>query len=600
MTLKKVGTYGQIVGGMPLGLGEENWWTKIGQDYMQDVPDAQPVSPGNVGDIFGPMPLGYGSPTYLQDIGKAVEPVTSTTSVTDPNERYGVWGNNKWLGLDEIKSMGYGLDSATGKYRAGAKGETLNTQNQWWLNPQNQPITSPTPSSIIASNEPDSSGNLTGDDLRNYWRGKNQWTDDNTYINKKLTEWNNLPGNMPTTAEGMAAKLGLVYTPDSLDPTPPGDDVKYEMTPFGGRTAFQSSFDPSLYGQPIVPYNKVAYQGAVDPALLDQRNRAAMEAARLGALPGLQESLAGAREDAARAGGGEATGMFSEFSRKPLETFGKQLAVTSAELEAKKADTLLNESIRKNQWEMDQAVKSGDFETQQKLENQKEMLNAQREDKKAKVMWDMEQDVKEHDWLRGETAKLFGANYAQDLNDKEWERNNAADVAKSNIEIAFKNGEINRDEAWKRWSATNDERLRKLTEQRADLEWQRTIAQQEKMFDKQAILSKEIAALDREAQKQIADNQEDASMWGAIGSAAVTIGAAALFSDRRLKENIKRISTNLLGIGIYEFNYVWDKIKHIGVMADEVKQVMPEAVIRHNSGFDMVNYSMLGGDINGS
>ncbi len=443
MTLKKVGTYGQIVGGMPLGLGEENWWTKIGQDYMQDVPDAVAVSPGNVGDVVGGMPLGYGSPTFQQDMGKAIDPLTGLATVPPA---------------------------------------------------ETPPVIPP------AATPP---------------------------VDPLAT-----PPELPTTPP--------VIPP--LAPATPGADVAYTMTPFGGRTAYQSSYDPTLEAQ---------------------QNALALKNAQAAALPGLNEALAGAREDAARAGGGEATGMFSEFSRKPLEKFSQEMAQTSGQLEINS-------------------------------------LQAQKEDKKAKAVWDMEQDVKEHDWLRGETAKLFGANYAQDLNDKEWERNNAADVAKSNIEIAFKNGEISRDEAWKRWSATNDERLRKLSEQRADLEWQRTVAQQEKMFDKQAILSKEIAALDRESAKQIASNQEDASMWGAIGSAAVTIGAAALFSDRRLKENIKRIGTNLLGIGIYEFNYLWDKVKHIGVMADEVKQIMPKAVIRHSSGYDMVNYSMLGGDINGS
>jgi hypothetical protein len=31
-----------------------------------------------------------------------------------------------------------------------------------------------------------------------------------------------------------------------------------------------------------------------------------------------------------------------------------------------------------------------------------------------------------------------------------------------------------------------------------------------------------------------------------------------------------------------------------GVMADEVEQVMPEAIVMHPSGFKMVNYEMLG------
>jgi hypothetical protein len=47
-----------------------------------------------------------------------------------------------------------------------------------------------------------------------------------------------------------------------------------------------------------------------------------------------------------------------------------------------------------------------------------------------------------------------------------------------------------------------------------------------------------------------------------------------------------------LGIGIYEFDYVWGQ-HATGVMADEVRRVMPEAVIRDKSGYDMVDYSKL-------
>lgn len=71
-----------------------------------------------------------------------------------------------------------------------------------------------------------------------------------------------------------------------------------------------------------------------------------------------------------------------------------------------------------------------------------------------------------------------------------------------------------------------------------------------------------------------------------------TIQPITTFSDRRLKTNIKRIGTHTLGIGIYEFDYVWGE-HATGVMADEVKTVMPEAVTRHPSGYDMVDYSKL-------
>ena len=78
---------------------------------------------------------------------------------------------------------------------------------------------------------------------------------------------------------------------------------------------------------------------------------------------------------------------------------------------------------------------------------------------------------------------------------------------------------------------------------------------------------------------------------GAAAAGGATGGLAALFSDRRLKSNIKRVGTHSLGIGIYEYD-IFDR-RERGVMAQEIEQVMPSAVIEHPSGFKMVNYGLL-------
>lgn len=65
------------------------------------------------------------------------------------------------------------------------------------------------------------------------------------------------------------------------------------------------------------------------------------------------------------------------------------------------------------------------------------------------------------------------------------------------------------------------------------------------------------------------------------------------FSDRRLKSNIKRTGTHRLGIGVYEYDIFGTRTR--GVMADELKAVMPEAVSTDANGFDHVDYSMIGG-----
>ncbi len=71
-----------------------------------------------------------------------------------------------------------------------------------------------------------------------------------------------------------------------------------------------------------------------------------------------------------------------------------------------------------------------------------------------------------------------------------------------------------------------------------------------------------------------------------------TLGSAMLFSDERLKTNIKRIGTHdKLGIGIYYYEKFGKP--EIGVLAQEVQKVKPEAVHKHESGYLMVDYGEL-------
>lgn len=79
-----------------------------------------------------------------------------------------------------------------------------------------------------------------------------------------------------------------------------------------------------------------------------------------------------------------------------------------------------------------------------------------------------------------------------------------------------------------------------------------------------------------------------AVLGGPIGGA---IGTAISSSDRRLKSNIKRIGTHPLGIGIYEYDIFGKRDR--GVMADEVLQVLPEAVLQNIDGYLMVDYGRL-------
>jgi hypothetical protein len=80
-----------------------------------------------------------------------------------------------------------------------------------------------------------------------------------------------------------------------------------------------------------------------------------------------------------------------------------------------------------------------------------------------------------------------------------------------------------------------------------------------------------------------------------------TLGAAAIMSDIRTKENIKAIGWLPNGLSVYEYEYKpeWkDEAgygKFIGVMAQEVEMFKPEAVFTRPDGYKMVNYGVLNG-----
>lgn len=88
--------------------------------------------------------------------------------------------------------------------------------------------------------------------------------------------------------------------------------------------------------------------------------------------------------------------------------------------------------------------------------------------------------------------------------------------------------------------------------------------------------------------QQSGANATTQGLFSALGTAAMF---APKFSDRRLKSNIVQIGTHPLGIGIYEYDIFGNRER--GVMADEVAQVMPDAIIPHSSGYMMVNYGKL-------
>lgn len=96
-------------------------------------------------------------------------------------------------------------------------------------------------------------------------------------------------------------------------------------------------------------------------------------------------------------------------------------------------------------------------------------------------------------------------------------------------------------------------------------------------------------------QLQAAKMKQDSknAMMGGLFSLAGTVGRAFVPtpSDRRLKTDIQRVGTLDNGLSVYSYRYKDGGPVHIGLMADEVRTVRPEAVVTMPDGFDAVFYA---------
>jgi Chaperone of endosialidase len=79
----------------------------------------------------------------------------------------------------------------------------------------------------------------------------------------------------------------------------------------------------------------------------------------------------------------------------------------------------------------------------------------------------------------------------------------------------------------------------------------------------------------------------------AVGIAA---SVAGMFSDERIKENIEPVGQLDNGLTVYKYNFIGEPQTQIGVMAQEVEKVNPEAVTENKDGIKMVDYDSATGD----
>lgn len=95
-----------------------------------------------------------------------------------------------------------------------------------------------------------------------------------------------------------------------------------------------------------------------------------------------------------------------------------------------------------------------------------------------------------------------------------------------------------------------------------------------------------------QSDKRISDNRQYNNQaqtkagWNALGS------IVSMFSDENLKQNITEVGRLYNGLPVYLYNYVGDNTPRIGLLAQEVIYINPDAVYIDSSGYLKVNYGL--------
>jgi hypothetical protein len=82
---------------------------------------------------------------------------------------------------------------------------------------------------------------------------------------------------------------------------------------------------------------------------------------------------------------------------------------------------------------------------------------------------------------------------------------------------------------------------------------------------------------------------------GGLLGGLMKIGGAVAMSDRRLKTDIEQVGELSNGLKLYSYKYFDGSGPFVGVMADEVEQIQPEALGPVIAGYKSVDYSQIEG-----
>jgi len=78
-------------------------------------------------------------------------------------------------------------------------------------------------------------------------------------------------------------------------------------------------------------------------------------------------------------------------------------------------------------------------------------------------------------------------------------------------------------------------------------------------------------------------------------TAAVNMPPSRLvYSDIRQKRDIRPLDILVNGLRLYRYRYRWSPTEYVGVLAQEVAAMVPDAVSKDDAGFLRVDYRRLG------
>jgi hypothetical protein len=107
------------------------------------------------------------------------------------------------------------------------------------------------------------------------------------------------------------------------------------------------------------------------------------------------------------------------------------------------------------------------------------------------------------------------------------------------------------------------------------------------------MMAKEImglgAMVPAQGQTTTASVPQQNSTMQAVGMGMQLLPFLSMMSDRRTKEDIVQIGTLVNGLPVYRFRYLMDKQVRMGLMAQDVEQMIPDAVFEKN-GIKFIDY----------